>query len=83
MRLLLLLACLGLALARDSCRTCAKRAKESPNKMLCKCISERAYCNNDLGEDVGHPGLTCANDLKCRILKDCSKVSIAILKSMT
>jgi len=67
------------------CSACEQRIAENPPNVCCRCIDERATCNNEIAtggggggksrpkrrEQVG-PGLTCADDIDCQLFGQCS-----------
>jgi len=59
-------------LVEITCSKCAERLIEEP-PICCKCIDERATCNNNMAEDFGRsgPGATCKNELDCSLFGDC------------
>jgi len=61
-------------LVEITCSKCAERLRDEP-AICCKCIDERATCNNNVAEDfrVSGPGATCKNELNCELFGDCDE----------
>jgi len=63
-------------LVEITCSGCSKSAQqrlvEQPTPICCRCIDERATCNNDMAEEFGNPrnGATCSENL----VGDCDDV---------
>jgi len=64
------------------CSACDQpRLAEKPPELCCRCIDERANCNNDIasgGNRAGErqrpelsPGLTCVKDVECELFGEC------------
>jgi len=58
-----------------TCSACLQRLEENPPPICCRCINERATCNNNLAEDFGNPriGANCVeNTVNCdEVFADC------------
>ena len=61
------------------CSACEQRIADKPPELCCRCINERATCNNDIASGGSgnqnrpkrrsqvSPGLTCPDDIDCQL----------------
>jgi len=55
------------------CSACEQRLTEKPPPFCCRCVDERASCNNDIGSRPSvAPGLTCPDLFDCELFESCS-----------
>ena len=58
-----------------TCKSCEKRLTEKPPQVCCRCIDQRATCNNDIGTGGTNkelpPGLACGASIECDLFGDC------------